>query len=112
MRVIAGTARGRPLVAPRGVQTRPITDRVKETLFGQSATAVGRTSGVTGKLVVNAVLDAHPTTRLAWMPRRIDLVDYLAKELRDGDVCISMGCGDIASLPEEILARRTARRAP
>jgi 16S rRNA (guanine(966)-N(2))-methyltransferase RsmD len=34
MRVIAGTARGRPLVAPRGTGTRPITDRVKETLFG------------------------------------------------------------------------------
>lgn len=34
MRVIAGTARGRPLVAPRGARTRPITDRVKETLFG------------------------------------------------------------------------------
>jgi 16S rRNA (guanine(966)-N(2))-methyltransferase RsmD len=34
MRVIAGTARGRPLVAPRGAHTRPITDRVKETLFG------------------------------------------------------------------------------
>jgi len=34
MRVIAGTARGRPLIAPRGSATRPITDRVKETLFG------------------------------------------------------------------------------
>ena len=34
MRVIAGTARGVPLAAPRGSQTRPITDRVKETLFG------------------------------------------------------------------------------
>jgi 16S rRNA (guanine966-N2)-methyltransferase len=34
MRVIAGTARGRPLVAPRGTATRPISDRVKETLFG------------------------------------------------------------------------------
>jgi 16S rRNA (guanine966-N2)-methyltransferase len=33
MRVIAGTARGRPLVAPRGTATRPISDRVKETLF-------------------------------------------------------------------------------
>ncbi len=33
MRVIAGTARGIPLVAPRGRSTRPITDRVKETLF-------------------------------------------------------------------------------
>lgn len=33
MRVIAGVARGHPLVAPRGTVTRPITDRVKETLF-------------------------------------------------------------------------------
>lgn len=34
MRVIAGTARGLTLTAPRGDATRPITDRVKETLFG------------------------------------------------------------------------------
>lgn len=33
MRVIAGTARGVPLQAPRDRSTRPITDRVKETLF-------------------------------------------------------------------------------
>jgi 16S rRNA (guanine(966)-N(2))-methyltransferase RsmD len=34
MRVIAGVARGVPLAAPRDRGTRPITDRVKETLFG------------------------------------------------------------------------------
>ena len=66
--------------------------------------------GVTGKLVVNAVLDAHPATRLAWLPRRSDLIDYLARELRAGDVCISMGCGDIASLPDELQQRRTELR--
>jgi len=33
MRVIAGTAGGLVLAAPRGVGTRPIADRVKETLF-------------------------------------------------------------------------------
>ena len=33
MRVIAGTARGIQLVAPRENATRPIADRVKETLF-------------------------------------------------------------------------------
>jgi len=33
MRVIAGSARGVPLSAPRDQGTRPITDRVKETLF-------------------------------------------------------------------------------
>lgn len=34
MRVIAGLARGVPLHAPRDRATRPVTDRVKETLFG------------------------------------------------------------------------------
>jgi 16S rRNA (guanine966-N2)-methyltransferase len=33
MRVIAGVARGQPLIAPRDRDTRPIADRVKETLF-------------------------------------------------------------------------------
>src|SRR5689334_12207955 len=33
MRVIAGSAKGRPLKAPAGMGTRPMTDRVKESLF-------------------------------------------------------------------------------
>ncbi len=62
--------------------------------------------GVSGKLVVNAVLDAHPTAHVVWLPRRDDLIDYLARQLRQGDVCISMGCGDVASLPDEVMVRR------
>jgi UDP-N-acetylmuramate--alanine ligase len=62
--------------------------------------------GVTGKLVVNAVLDAHPLTRVVWLPKRDDLITFLTNEVRAGDVCISMGCGDIASLPDEVLAAR------
>ncbi len=33
MRVIAGTFRSRQLSAPRGTQTRPTSDRLRETLF-------------------------------------------------------------------------------
>lgn len=66
--------------------------------------------GVTGKLVVNAVLDAHPGTTMVWMPRRQDLVDYLARTLRAGDVCMSMGCGDVSTLPDEVQQRREALR--
>lgn len=33
MRVIAGTARSLPLETPEGMDTRPTTDRIKETLF-------------------------------------------------------------------------------
>jgi len=33
MRIIAGTYRSRPLAAPRGMDTRPTSDRLRETLF-------------------------------------------------------------------------------
>lgn len=34
MRIISGSARGRSIYAPKGLSTRPTTDRVKESLFG------------------------------------------------------------------------------
>jgi UDP-N-acetylmuramate--alanine ligase len=62
--------------------------------------------------VVDAVLEAHPDARVVWLPRREDMISFLAGEVGPGDVCISMGCGDIATLPEEVMARReTQRRA-
>jgi UDP-N-acetylmuramate--alanine ligase len=67
--------------------------------------------GITGELIVNAVLEAHPHAHVVWLPRRDDVVSFLAGEVGPGDVCISMGCGDIATLPEEILARRALLRS-
>jgi 16S rRNA (guanine966-N2)-methyltransferase len=40
MRVIAGSARGRPLKAPRGTAVRPTTDRVREAMFSSLAPQV------------------------------------------------------------------------
>ncbi|MEX0847018.1 MAG: UDP-N-acetylmuramate--L-alanine ligase [Ilumatobacteraceae bacterium] len=72
-------------------------------IYASGTTAI---PGVTGKLLVNAVLDRHPHARVLWLPKRSDLIDVVAAELRDGDVCISMGCGDIASFPAEVIVRR------
>ena len=66
--------------------------------------------GVTGHLVVDAVQQAHPTATVVWQPMRKGLIDFLANELTAGDLCISMGCGDIESLPDEVIERRTAQR--
>ena len=66
--------------------------------------------GVTGHLVVDAVRQAHPAATVVWQPMRKGLIDFLANELTAGDLCISMGCGDIESLPDEVIARRTAQR--
>ena len=62
--------------------------------------------GVTGKLVVDAIRAAHPNQRVEWIERREDLVKFLSTELGDGDLCISMGCGDVESLPDEVIAAR------
>lgn len=40
MRIIAGTYRSRPLAAPRGMETRPTSDRLRETLFNILAARV------------------------------------------------------------------------
>ena len=41
MRIVAGEWRGRKLVAPAGVQTRPTADRTRETLFSMLASRLG-----------------------------------------------------------------------
>jgi 16S rRNA (guanine966-N2)-methyltransferase len=41
MRVVAGTFGGRPLQAPRGTETRPTSDRVREALFSILASVEG-----------------------------------------------------------------------
>jgi UDP-N-acetylmuramate--alanine ligase len=66
--------------------------------------------GVTGHLVVEAVQLAHPEAAVVWHPTRSGLIDFLASELAAGDLCVSMGCGDIESLPDEVIARRRAQR--
>jgi 16S rRNA (guanine966-N2)-methyltransferase len=43
MRVIGGTYRSRRLIAPRGLATRPTSDRLRETLFNVLATRVDGT---------------------------------------------------------------------
>lgn len=41
MRIIAGTWRGRPLIAPKGEATRPTADRAREALFSMLASRLG-----------------------------------------------------------------------
>ncbi|TCP32690.1 16S rRNA (guanine(966)-N(2))-methyltransferase RsmD [Sphingomonas sp. BK235] len=46
MRIIAGTWRGRPLVAPAGDTTRPTADRTREALFSMLASRLGSFEGL------------------------------------------------------------------
>lgn len=46
MRIISGDWRGRPLVAPRGLETRPTADRTRETLFSMLYSRLGAFEGL------------------------------------------------------------------
>lgn len=58
--------------------------------------------GVTGMLVVDAVRSRHPD--VTWARSRGELVAAVRAALAPGDVCISMGCGDISGFPAELVA--------
>ncbi|MEY3806296.1 MAG: UDP-N-acetylmuramate--L-alanine ligase [Actinomycetota bacterium] len=59
--------------------------------------------GVTGKLVWQAIVDAHPDAACVWAPTRQDIVNYVAEFVQPGDGCISMGCGDIETFPDDLM---------
>lgn len=72
------------------------------------ASGTTRIEGVTGHLVVDAILERHPNSDVVWVERRGDLAKQVSELLESGDVCISMGCGDIETLPEEIMRVRAS----
>jgi UDP-N-acetylmuramate--alanine ligase len=66
--------------------------------------------GVSGKLIVDAVLDAHPWAGVAWLPGLDDVLLWLRAVLRPGDLCLTLGAGDLTSLAPRIVAMLGERR--
>ncbi len=58
--------------------------------------------GVSGKLIVNAILDAEPAKQVAYIPRRSQLGAAAARFLRAGDLVLTMGAGDVTQCAAEI----------
>ena len=61
--------------------------------------------GVTGKLIADAVCNRFPGRSVAYLPHRDELLQYLDRTARPGDVLLTLGAGDVTSLGEEFLAR-------
>jgi UDP-N-acetylmuramate--alanine ligase len=61
--------------------------------------------GITGKLLVESLTEAAPTKRVVYLPKRIDVVQFLSSEVRTGDVVLTLGAGDITTVPDETLER-------
>lgn len=67
------------------------------------ASGTEKIEGVTGELVVRAVRAAHPGADVVWAPTRQDIVAAVSSWIQPGDACVSMGCGDIESFPDELM---------
>jgi UDP-N-acetylmuramate--alanine ligase len=61
--------------------------------------------GISGKLIVDAVLERHPWHDVAYLPRADDVTSYLDRELRSGDLCLTLGAGDLTTVPEAVQER-------
>ncbi|MGZ8626950.1 MAG: UDP-N-acetylmuramate--L-alanine ligase [Actinomycetota bacterium] len=59
--------------------------------------------GVTGKLVVDGIALADPGKRVVYLPHRGDVVRFLEREVRRGDLVLTMGCGDVWMLGDAAL---------
>jgi UDP-N-acetylmuramate--alanine ligase len=60
--------------------------------------------GVTGRVVADAVLRAHPALDVTYVPGRAELRARVAGLLVPGDLCLTLGAGDLTSLPDELQA--------
>ncbi len=61
--------------------------------------------GVRGSLLVDAVRAARPDARVLWAPTLADVVETLAAELVAGDLCMTVGAGDVTTVAGPLLDR-------
>jgi UDP-N-acetylmuramate--alanine ligase len=61
--------------------------------------------GVSGRLVADAISASHRTQDVEYAETRHELVTVLERVLRPGDLCLTMGAGDLTTLPGDLLER-------
>jgi UDP-N-acetylmuramate--alanine ligase len=60
--------------------------------------------GVSGALIVEAVKARHPAMAIEYLESRPALRRRLAEVLASGDLCLTLGAGDLTTLPDELLS--------
>ena len=60
--------------------------------------------GVSGQLVADAVHRSFPDMPVLYVAGRADLRRTVRDILEDGDLCCTLGAGDLTSLPDELMA--------
>ena len=104
MRIIAGKWRGRPIVAPKGEDTRPTADRTREALFSMLVSRVGSFEGLavadlfagSGALGIEALSRGAATCLFVEQDRLA--VDALKGNLAKLDVRADVRAGSVMAL--------------
>ncbi|MEM7273471.1 MAG: UDP-N-acetylmuramate--L-alanine ligase [Actinomycetota bacterium] len=65
--------------------------------------------GITSDLIVQVVTEAHPNADVRHVPDLSELPAAMLDELRSGDLCITLGAGDLTQVPDRILDGLEAR---
>jgi len=60
--------------------------------------------GVSGRLVADAVRHEYPDKPVHYVAGRSDLREAVGRILRPGDLCCTLGAGDLTSLPDELMS--------
>jgi UDP-N-acetylmuramate--alanine ligase len=58
---------------------------------------------VSGRLVADAVAAADPRLPVTYAPAWDELRLAVASVLRPGDLCLTLGAGDLTALPDDLL---------
>lgn len=65
--------------------------------------------GIVGSLIADDVAAAHPDADVRYVEDLDDVVQMLGDELRSGDLCLTLGAGDLTTIPDRVLAAIEAR---
>ena len=67
--------------------------------------------GITGQLVAGVVSSSHPDADVRYVESLDDVVTALEAELVEGDLCLTLGAGDLTAIPDRVLANLVGRSA-
>lgn len=64
---------------------------------------------VSGELIVNVVREHHPDADVRYVESLDALVPALSRELAAGDLCITLGAGDLTTVPDRVVEELNRR---
>ncbi|MBA7574486.1 UDP-N-acetylmuramate--L-alanine ligase [subsurface metagenome] len=59
--------------------------------------------GITGKILIDNLIDSGFKNKIIYIPKLLDVVEYLELSMRNNDMILLMGAGDITRVTDEIL---------